>query len=56
MPEAADASRRHRDLQAMQVDVWLSRERGPRASAEIAVGSPEAIVPLQVMLIPAMVT
>ena len=45
MPEAADASRRHRYLQAMQVDVWLSRERSPRATAEIAVGTPEAIAP-----------
>ncbi|MFQ5626727.1 MAG: uracil-DNA glycosylase family protein, partial [Methyloligellaceae bacterium] len=29
MPETAAESRRHRYLQAMQVDVWLRRDRAP---------------------------
>ena len=45
MPEAVDASRRYRYLQAMQVDVWLSRERGPQATAESVVGAPESVEP-----------
>ncbi len=40
MPDAAGTSRRHRYLQAMQVDVWLSRERSPQAPAESAVVVP----------------
>ena len=34
MNEAAEASRRYRYLQAMQVDVWLRRDRHPQACAE----------------------
>ena len=45
MTEATDASRRQRYLQAMQVDVWLSRERSPRSSAEAAVDALEGIAP-----------
>ena len=39
MSEAGDASRRHRYLQAMQVDVWLSRARSGRLTAETAAGA-----------------
>ena len=42
MPETAGESRRHRYLQAMQVDVWLSRGRSPRAPVAPAVGAPDA--------------
>ena len=42
MPETAGESRRHRYLQAMQVDVWLSRGRSPRAPVATAVGAPDA--------------
>jgi uracil-DNA glycosylase family 4 len=45
MSEAGDASRRHRYLQAMQVDVWLSRARSAQLAADTAVGAPDAIAP-----------
>jgi hypothetical protein len=37
MTEAAEASRRYRYLQAMQVDVWLRRDRHAQACAETTV-------------------
>jgi len=41
MPRPAEASRRHRYLRAMQVDVWLRRGERPQGCAETAAIAPD---------------